>query len=96
MESFLSNGHDKVLVGLVLNSCIDTKAWPVAILPRHATFPDLYRRNLELDERKYLMGRGVVTETQSNMGMLVYCTTIWPVSAVIHASTTCERARLRL
>ena len=31
-------------------------------------FVDLHRRNLELDERKYLMGRGVVTETQSNMG----------------------------
>jgi len=26
------------------------------------------RRNVELDERKYLMGRGVVTEMQSNMG----------------------------
>ena len=29
---------------------------------------DLHRRNLDLDERKYLVGRGVVTETQSNMG----------------------------
>ena len=29
---------------------------------------DICRRNVELDERKYLMGRGVVTETQSNMG----------------------------
>ena len=29
---------------------------------------DLYRRTLEIDERKYLMGRGVVTEMQSNMG----------------------------
>ena len=31
---------------------------------------DLYRRNVELDERKYLMGRGVVTEMQSNMGKI--------------------------
>ncbi len=31
-------------------------------------FVDLYRRTVELDERKYLMGRGVVTEMQSNMG----------------------------
>ena len=29
---------------------------------------DLQRRSLELEERKYLVGRGVVTETQSNMG----------------------------
>ena len=29
---------------------------------------DLTRRNLDVDERRYLVGRGVVTEIQSNMG----------------------------
>lgn len=31
-------------------------------------YPDWKRRTLDIDERKYLVGRGVVTETQSNMG----------------------------
>ena len=34
---------------------------------------DLQRRSLELEERKYLLGRGAVTETQSNMGEEHYC-----------------------
>ena len=34
--------------------------------------PDLQRRSLELEERKYLVGRGVVTETQSNMGRRIH------------------------
>ena len=29
---------------------------------------DLTRRHLDMDERRYLMGRGVVTEIQSNLG----------------------------
>ena len=29
---------------------------------------DLTRRTLDMDERRYLVGRGVVTEIQSNLG----------------------------
>ena len=32
---------------------------------------DLTRRNLDVDERRYLVGRGVVSEIQSNMGKCV-------------------------
>ena len=33
---------------------------------------DLTRRSLDVDERRYLVGRGVVTEIQSNMGEYMY------------------------
>ena len=35
-------------------------------------FTDLTRRNLDVDERRYLVGRGVVSEIQSNMGEYVW------------------------
>ncbi|CAI8047966.1 PHD finger protein 10 [Geodia barretti] len=33
-------------------------------------YPDLVRRNVDVPEKKYLMHKGVVTETQSNMGLV--------------------------
>jgi hypothetical protein len=33
-------------------------------------YPDLLRRNVDVPEKKYLMARGVVTEMQSNMGLV--------------------------
>ena len=33
---------------------------------------DLLRRSVDVPEKKYLMSRGVVTETQSNMGTYMY------------------------
>lgn len=33
-------------------------------------FPDMVRRTLDMQEKKYLLGRGVVTETQCNMGLV--------------------------
>ena len=47
----------------MFNSCVHVRGCFPGVV--HA---DLTRRSPELDERKYLMGRGVVTETQSNMG----------------------------
>eukprot|EP00731_Ephydatia_muelleri_P022121 Em0014g712a len=36
-------------------------------------YPDLERRTLDVEERKYLVGRGVVSETFSNMGLVALC-----------------------
>jgi hypothetical protein len=33
-------------------------------------YPDLLRRSVDVPEKKYLMSKGVVTETQSNMGLV--------------------------
>ena len=42
---------------------------------------DLVRRSVDVPEKKYLVNRGVVTETQSNMGMA----TVGTNSTVYHA-----------
>ena len=44
------------------------------LLVMYMYYVDLTRRNLDVDERRYLVGRGVVTEIQSNMGEYIYCT----------------------
>ena len=38
------------------------------LLVYYNCFIDLTHRNLDVDERRYLVGRGVVSEIQSNMG----------------------------
>ena len=41
------------------------------------THTDLTRRNLDVDEKRYLVGRGVVSEIQSNMGKYIILLLCW-------------------
>lgn len=50
-----------------LSPCSLSTQWIVLFL---SPFPDLERRNVEVEEKKYLLETGFVTETQSNMGMV--------------------------
>ena len=53
-----------------LRICLSERLHSSAIILAYTSFTDLYRRPLEVEEREFLVDLGVVTETQSNLGLV--------------------------